>query len=129
MGGRRQQNLTYIFTYGQLKPEYYPPHGEHKAIPDKIYADMYHTSENGGDAACINIGLAKKTIDGYTCLVPTDQVEEINQMEVRAKYKPVRTLTEHGYLVTVWEYKAKLPGDSYRIYNFTMDGKKGNKDE
>lgn len=100
----------FLFVYGELKPQYEPPKTMSMHMKDSIKGKLYDLG--GKDAAAINVGKdTAHRVHGYTIAIDQSELPEIDKEEA-PQYKRVRTTTDNGVDVYVYEYQNTIPMSS-----------------
>jgi gamma-glutamylcyclotransferase (GGCT)/AIG2-like uncharacterized protein YtfP len=97
----------FLFVYALLKPQYYPPKTMSMHMKDSIKGKLYDL--DGKDAAGVNIGKdTAHRIEGYTIAIDPKELPTLEREE-QPEFKRVKTTTEAGIDVYVYEYTKPIP--------------------
>ena len=98
-----------LFAYGQLQPGYRPPRTVHRAWQDRVRGELF---DLGAYPAAVKVGMTESWICG--CVMEIDESELRAELDVyeevgRGLYRRVRTTTEAGFTVWIYEYAPPIP--------------------
>ena len=98
-----------LFVYGQLQPGRKPPRSMSRAWPDSVRGLLY---DLGPFPAAVKVGAADAWFRGYVLeIAEIELVGDLDSYEDVDKglYRRIRTVTEAGYEVWIYEYSRPLP--------------------
>ncbi len=104
-----------LFVYGKLQPGHRPPRTASCARPDRVRGVLY---DLGVYPAAVHVGSAEQWVRGYVVEIDDRELhEELDAYEGVAErlYRRIRTVTESGTEVWVYEYARPLPDDAVAI--------------
>lgn len=98
-----------LFAYGQLQPGPKQPMSMSRAWPDRVRGMLY---DLGPFPAAVKIGAAEQWLCGY--VLEIEEIELVRDLDPyeevdKGLYRRIRTATEAGFDVWVYEYARPLP--------------------
>ena len=122
-----------LFAYGQLQPDQRPPRSLSRAWPDRVRGLLY---DLGPYPAAVKIGRVDRQFAGYVLEIDENELQQAldTYEEVdKGVYLRIRTVTEAGFEVWIYEYARPLPStvvgpiDHWPRADTTLQIKKGHK--
>ena len=98
-----------LFAYGQLQPQQRPPQTLVRAWPDRVRGLLY---DLGPYPAAVQIGAVDAHFHGFVLEIATAELtgtlDPFEQLD-KGIYRRIRTVTESGFGVWLYEYAMPLP--------------------
>ncbi len=105
---------VYLFGYGTLKKDDFPPRTEDKDYTDFIRGEMY---DLGKFPAGINLGKGMARIKGETEEIDESELPVLDKRE-SPTFTRIKVKTERGYDAFVYQYNKPIPKSSKRIQSW-----------
>ena len=98
-----------LFAYGQLQPGRREPRSASRAWPDRVHGELF---DLGSHPAAVHIGQSPGWLRGF--VLELDEAELFGDLDAyeevdRGLYRRVRTKTEAGFDVWVYEFARPIP--------------------
>src|SRR5262249_55397771 len=100
-----------LFVYGELQPGRRTPRSQTQAWPDRVRGELF---DLGRYPAARNIGCVETWFCGFVLeIAESELISELDPFEgvPEGLYRRIRTTTEHGFSVWIYEYARPLPSD------------------
>lgn len=97
-----------LFTYGLLRPDFYPPSSMTEHHPDAARGELF---DLGDYPAAVHVGRASTWIEGWVVNIAVDELEALDQYEGvdHGEYARIETTTRSGQKVWIYEYRRSVP--------------------